>query len=309
MLAYISLLAALAAFASVLLVLKHLFSERLHMEQRLVGVRELKLQHRPGGAEETRLQLPLSERLIAPLMQSAGRALQTWAPQGLKTTLALRVRAAGLRSTAEQFVGWYLMAGGGALVFFALLGWARFQTLSGALSLGLPLGALGLLLPELVLKQRIAQRRYHIVRALPDVLDLLTVSVNAGLGFDSALMKVTEKMKGPLPAEVGQVLHEIKMGVARRDALRAMAERTGVLELRSLVSTIIQADQLGVSISKVLRLQSEGLRERRRQRAEEMAMKAPVKMLLPLVLFIFPTLFIVLLGPAVIQIIASFASM
>jgi len=309
MLAYLSLLTALFAFAAMLLVLKHLFSDRLHMEERLEGVRELKLQHRPGTADETRLQRPLSERLIAPLMQSAGQALQAWAPLGLKTTLARRVRAAGLNSTAEQFVGWYIMAGGGALVFFTLLGWVRFQTVVGALSLGLPLGVVGSLLPELVLNQRITQRRHQIVRALPDVLDLLTVSVNAGLGFDSALMKVTEKMTGPLPAEMGQVLHEIKMGVARRDALRAMAERTGVAELRSLVSTIIQADQLGVSISKVLRLQSEGLRERRRQRAEEMAMKAPVKMLLPLVLFIFPTLFIVLLGPAVLQIMASFAGM
>lgn len=309
MLAYLSLLAALFAFSAMLLVLKHLFSDRLHMEQRLEGVRELKLQHRPGAADETRLQLPLSERLIAPLMQSAGQALQAWAPLGLKTTLARRVRAAGLNSTAEQFVGWYIMAGGGALAFFTLLGWVRFQTVVGALYMGLPLGVVGSLLPELVLNQRITQRRHQIVRALPDVLDLLTVSVNAGLGFDSALMKVTEKMKGPLPTEMGQVLHEIKMGVARRDALRAMAERTGVIELRSLVSTIIQADQLGVSISKVLRLQSEGLRERRRQRAEEMAMKAPVKMLLPLVLFIFPTLFIVLLGPAVLQIMASFAGM
>jgi len=134
---------------------------------------------------------------------------------------------------------------------------------------------------------------------------LLTVSVNAGLGFDSALMKVTDKMKGPLPSELGQVLHEIKMGVARRDALKALADRTGVEELRAFVSTIIQADQLGVSISKVLRLQSESLRQRRRQRAEEMALKAPIKMLFPLVFFIFPTLFIVLLGPAFLQMMAG----
>jgi len=309
MLAYLSLLVALFAFTALLLTLQHLFRERLHMEQRLEVVRELKLQQRPGTSDETRLQLPFSERLIAPLMQSAGKALQAWAPQSLKTTLARRVRAAGLSATAEQFAGWYIIAGGGAWAFFTLLGWARFQSLVSALYMGLPLGLLGVLLPELLLNQRIAQRRSQIVRALPDVLDLLEVSVNAGLGFDSALMKVTEKMKGPLPTEMGQVLHEIKMGVARRDALKAMAERTGVLELRSFVSTIIQADQLGVSISKVLRLQSEGLRERRRQRAEEMAMKAPVKMLLPLVLFIFPTLFIVLLGPAVLQIMASFAGM
>ncbi|MBS3873867.1 MAG: type II secretion system F family protein [Firmicutes bacterium] len=309
MLAYVALVATLFIFSAALLLLQHYFHERLHMERRLEGVRELSLQQRADTPDEARLQLPLGERIIAPLMQSAGKALQAWAPLGLKTNLARRVRAAGLSSTAEQFAGWYIISGVGGFLLFTLLGLARFGSASGALYLGLPLGLVGALLPELVLAQRMAERQSQIVRALPDVLDLLTVSVNAGLGFDSALMKVTDKMKGPLPTEMGQVLHEIKMGVARRDALRSMAERTGVMELRSFVSTIIQADQLGVSISKVLRLQSEGLRERRRQRAEEMAMKAPVKMLLPLVLFIFPTLFIVLLGPAVLQIMASFAGM
>ncbi len=164
-------------------------------------------------------------------------------------------------------------------------------------------------MPELNLRQTIRKRQLAILRALPDVLDLLTVSVKAGLGFDSALLKVTEKMSGPLPQEMQLVLHEIKMGVLRRDALKALAKRTGVKELQSFVGTIIQADQLGVSISKVLQLQADSLRESRRQVAEEKAMQAPVKMLFPLVLFIFPTLFIVLLGPAVLQIIKQFAAM
>jgi tight adherence protein C len=140
-------------------------------------------------------------------------------------------------------------------------------------------------------------------------LDLLTVSVEAGLGFDQALLKIVEKTKGPLTEECIRVLHEIRIGKARRDALREMGKRTGVEDLQTFVAAIIQADQLGVSIGNVLRIQSRQLRQKRRQKAEEKAQKAPVKMLIPMILFIFPSLFILLLGPGVLQLIDNFSTM
>jgi tight adherence protein C len=138
---------------------------------------------------------------------------------------------------------------------------------------------------------------------LPDALDLLTISVRAGLGFDAALGKVVERMRGPLPDEFQRALAEVRMGKTRRDALRDIIVRTDVPALTNFISAIIQAEQLGVSISKVLQVQSEQLRIERRQRAEEMAQKAPIKLLFPLIGCIFPCLFIVLLGPALITVI------
>jgi len=158
---------------------------------------------------------------------------------------------------------------------------------------GMALGAFaGFMLPSYFLKTRAAQRAEEIQDNLPDVLDLLTVSVEAGLGFDAALVKVVEKIRGVVSQEFGRVLQEIKMGKPRRDALRDLGGRSGTDDMVSFVGSIIQADQLGVSIGNVLRLQSEQMRQKRRQRAEEKALKAPVKMLIPLILFIFPTIFI-----------------
>jgi tight adherence protein C len=133
--------------------------------------------------------------------------------------------------------------------------------------------------------------------------------VEVGLGFDQALLKIVEKTKGPLTEECIRVLHEIRIGKARRDALREMGKRTGVEDLQTFVAAIIQADQLGVSIGNVLRIQSRQLRQKRRQKAEEKAQKAPVKMLIPMILFIFPSLFILLLGPGVLQLIDNFSTM
>ena len=145
-------------------------------------------------------------------------------------------------------------------------------------------------------------RQHRILRAVPDTLDLLTISVRAGLGFDSALAKVVEKTNGPLADEFARALAEIRVGRPRRDALRDVVERTEVPGLSAFVGAIIQAEQLGVPIAKVLQVQSEQLRIERRQRAEEMANKAPIKMLFPLVGCIFPSMFIVILGPAIILI-------
>jgi tight adherence protein C len=163
-------------------------------------------------------------------------------------------------------------------------------------------GGIGFMAPEFWLGGRIKKRQKAILLAIPDALDLLTISVRAGLGFDGALGKVVEKLKGPLTDEFRRALAEIRVGKARRDALRDIIPRTEVPALSNFIGAIIQAEQLGVSISKVLQVQSEQLRIERRQRAEEMAAKAPIKMLFPLVGCIFPSLFIIILGPALILI-------
>ena len=170
----------------------------------------------------------------------------------------------------------------------------------------LPIGGMfGYTLPEFWLGGRVKKRQKEILLMVPDTLDLLTISVRAGLGFDGALGKVVEKLKGPLTEEFRRALAEIRVGKARRDALRDIVPRTEVPALTNFIGAIIQAEQLGVSISKVLQVQSEQLRIERRQRAEEQAAKAPIKMLFPLVGCIFPSLFIVILGPAIILIIIN----
>jgi tight adherence protein C len=156
--------------------------------------------------------------------------------------------------------------------------------------------------PEFWLGGRVKKRQKGILLQIPDALDLLTISVRAGLGFDAALGKVVEKMKGPLVDEFRRALAEVRVGKARREALRDIVPRTEVQPLTNFIGAIIQAEQLGVSISKVLQVQSEQLRIERRQRAEEQAAKAPIKMLFPLVGCIFPSLFVVILGPALILI-------
>ncbi|MEX2184256.1 MAG: type II secretion system F family protein, partial [Chloroflexota bacterium] len=192
---------------------------------------------------------------------------------------------------------------GGILFFFlfAIVGVGAFPFLIGAV-LGLVGALFGYTIPEFWLGGRVKKRQKAILLMIPDTLDLLTISVRAGLGFDSALGKVVEKLKGPLSEEFRRALAEVRVGKTRRDALRDIVPRTEVAPLTNFIGAIIQAEQLGVSISKVLQVQSEQLRIERRQRAEEQAAKAPIKMLFPLVGCIFPSLFIVILGPAIILI-------
>jgi tight adherence protein C len=164
---------------------------------------------------------------------------------------------------------------------------------------------MGYSFPAYWLGGKIKARKKQIFRSLPDAIDLLTISVEAGLGFDQALQRVTEKWDDDLAREFRRVLSEMRVGKLRRDALREMAYRCDVNELSIFVASIIQADQLGVSLSKVLRIQADQMRIRRRQMAEELARKAPIKMLFPMVFLIFPSVYIVILGPAVPTIAAS----
>jgi tight adherence protein C len=160
---------------------------------------------------------------------------------------------------------------------------------------------LGFMLPALWLGQKIRARKNSVIRSLPDALDLLTICVEAGLGFDQAMQKVAEKWDDELSRAFARVLQEIRLGKTRREALRDLANRLELSDVTSFVAAVIQAEQLGVSIAKVLRIQSDQMRVRRRQRAEEKAHQAPVKMLFPMVFLIFPAIWIVLLGPALLQ--------
>jgi tight adherence protein C len=194
----------------------------------------------------------------------------------------------------------------GLLIVFGIV---TFSTMGNEKTMAMmytALGAmLGYMLPGMWLGSKIKERKKSIVKALPDALDLLTISVEAGLGFDIALKRVTEKWDDELSKEFKRVLLDISLGRTRRDALRDMSDRCEVEDVQIFTSAIIQAEQLGVSIAKILKLQSDQMRERRRQRAEEQAQKAPVLMLFPMVFLIFPSIFVVILGPAVPKIMTS----
>jgi tight adherence protein C len=254
--------------------------------------------------EEIELQQPFFDRTVRPLavrLSGIGRKFTSAKKIGrTEKRLSMAGNPGDLRTI--DFLGMkVVVAGAVAGVCFLLLG-VVMGNLSFGIIAALGAGVIGFFAPEFWLTRRIKKRRKMVLLAVPDTLDLLTISVRAGLGFDAALGKVVEKTKGPLADEFRRALAEIRMGKARRDALRDLAGRTEVPALSNFIAAIIQAEQLGVSISKVLQVQSEQLRIERRQRAEEAAAKAPIKMLFPLVGCIFPSMFIVILGPAIILI-------
>ena len=260
--------------------------------------------------EELELQQPFIERTLRPLASrlsgSVSRVTSTSFSDRTEKRLALAGNPGDIRVAdwlGIKAIG--TIIGAGLFFFlFAVVGLLGFPFYIGAL-MSLIGGIFGYTIPEFWLGGRVKKRQKAILLMIPDALDLLTISVRAGLGFDAALGKVVEKLKGPLSDEFRRALAEVRVGKARRDALRDIVPRTEVVPLTNFIGAIIQAEQLGVSISKVLQVQSEQLRIERRQRAEEMAAKAPIKMLFPLVGCIFPSLFIVILGPAIILIVQN----
>ena len=195
-----------------------------------------------------------------------------------------------------------LMVGGGLGVLLPLL----TGSIPWALVLGIGLAALGYFLPNIILYQIAYNRSQEIQRGLPDALDLLTVSVEAGLGFDAALANVARNTDGPLAEEFFRVLQEMQLGSGRLDALRALSDRTDVRDLQSFINSMIQADAFGIPIANVLRVQAKEMRVKRSQRAEEAAQKVPVKILFPLVICILPALLVVIIGPGAIGIMQNF---
>jgi tight adherence protein C len=262
--------------------------------------------------EELELQQPFLERTLRPLAANLSARMSRAASSSFTERTEKRLALAG--NPGDLRVADWLGIKAIAAIVFGIL-FAFLFGVVGFMGFPFPVGYLfaivGLLLgytiPEFWLGGRVKKRQHAILLMIPDALDLLTISVRAGLGFDAALGKVVEKLKGPLSDEFRRALAEVRVGKARRDALRDIVPRTEVAPLTNFIGAIIQAEQLGVSVSKVLQVQSEQLRIERRQRAEEQAAKAPIKMLFPLVGCIFPSLFIVILGPAIILIVQNLA--
>ena len=258
--------------------------------------------------EELELQAPFFERTIRPLAGRLSGTVSRFTSSSFTARTEKNLALAG--NPGDLRVADWMGIKAIAAIVFAILFFLVFTFLLGTgFLIGIALGAVGLavgyIAPEFWLGRRVRARQKSIILQIPDALDLLTISVRAGLGFDAALGKVVEKMQGALVDEFRRALAEVRVGKARRDALRDIVPRTEVPALTNFIGAIIQAEQLGVSISKVLQVQSEQLRIERRQRAEEQAAKAPIKMLFPLVGCIFPSLFIVILGPAIILIIKN----
>ena len=251
---------------------------------------------------------PLGQRLGAPLARRLGGLGRALTPSGAVVRLQRHLDYAG--TPPDWPVERVIPAKGVALAAGLVLGGAFGLLLGGAAGAALlaPAGALaGLFIPDLLVYNAGLKRQQDLLRSLPDVLDTLVISVEAGLGFDAALAQVARNGKGPLVRETVRVLHEMQIGRSRAQALRALAARTTVPELRTFATAVVQAGELGVPIAGVLREHSHEMRIRRRQRAEELAQKVPIKILFPVLFCLFPALFVVILGPAVLQIMHAFA--
>jgi tight adherence protein C len=260
---------------------------------------------RPRTLEELELEAPFKDRVIKPIVGGLTKFFGKLAPSKGMEKLRLQLVLAGspFNMQVAEFTGLRFMGGitlGALALGLSLLMQAALTMLMMYSLLGM---VVGYILPVFWLRSRIKKRQKIILKTLPDAIDLMTISVEAGLAFDGAMQRVADKWENDLSAEFGRALAEMRVGKSKRDALRELVARTGVSDLSTFVASIIQADQLGVSIAKVLRIQSEQMRIRRRQRAEEQAHKAPILMMIPMVFLIFPATYIVILGPAVPKVI------
>jgi tight adherence protein C len=295
-----TILIAIVAGAAVLLIT---YGVAARPTEDAVQARLSQLVVQPKTLEEMEMQLPFYERVMRPTIQRLARIGRQQDGGMIARTDAKLQKAGypgGLRGA--DWVGVKFLGLIGIGIVGLLLGLLLTGTFVTAMLFALLGAALGYMAPEFWLGRKMRARSMAMTLQLPDALDLLTISVEAGLGFDAALAKVVEKMEGPLVDEFRQALAEVRMGRLRRDALRDVAIRADAQPVSNFIGAIVQAEQLGVPIAKVLQIQSNQLRIERRQRAEEAAAKAPVKMLFPMVGCIFPTIFIVILGPAVVTV-------
>jgi len=299
------MLGILAAFAAIVLVVAtagDFVLERERMFRMLRTVRAIELN--PQQLRKRELAAPFVRRVMVPGMERAGRFFRRMTPIGVLERLRQELVYAGSPPgwDAERVLAMKAVTLGGgvvlALVFSKL---ADLDALQGIVLVALVV-YVGYYLPEWILRSRSGKRQYKIQRALPDALDLLSITVEAGLAFDAAMARVARQEGGPLGEEMHRVLQEMQLGKSRSEALRDFGERSKIPELKSFCLAMIQADIFGISVSKVLHVQAAEMRTKRRQRAEEQAQKVPVKIIFPLILCIFPSLFVVLLGPAAITI-------
>jgi tight adherence protein C len=269
------------------------------LQERLAQYEDKEL---PQSLEEIELSLSFRDRVVLPFIRKTAEITTKFTPQKQLEDARNNLELAGMTMDPATFFAMRIavMIGLGVLAFFVFFVNSPSTPKTTALLYTLGGAALGYILPMMWLSSKIKRRQDNILKALPDALDLLVICVEAGLGFDMAMGKVYEKWDNDLSIAFGRVLREIQLGKVRREALRDMARRMDVSDVTAFVAAIIQADQLGVSMSKILRVQSDQMRVKRRQRAQEKAHQAPVKMLLPMVFLIFPSIWIVLLGPSAI---------
>jgi tight adherence protein C len=273
----------------------------------VIGDRLSQFTERTMTLDELELQQPFSQRVLLPLMRTVLAQLGKFGPKQSAERLKVSIQQAGnpANLTPVMFSGMRMALFILLLVIAGSVTFGQGMPASKALMYTAVGGVLGYLLPGMWLGRQIKARKHNILKALPDALDLLTISVEAGLAFDLALTRVADKWDNELSKEFKRALTDTRLGRSRRDALKDMAQRTGVDDVQTFVAAIIQAEQLGVSIGKILRIQSDQMRIRRRQRAEEAAHKAPILMLIPMAFLIFPSLFVVILGPAVPKLMTS----
>ena len=255
-----------------------------------------------ASLEEIELSQPFSQRIIVPIAKKMGELVMRFTPQNAIQQMSRKMELAGNPGNLDPAIFFALRFLGlplGIIFLFLDKIAAPGSFMDGkGLLFGIPAAIMGFYLPDLLLQSKIDKRQKEVRKAMPDALDLLTICVEAGLGFDGAMARVYENWDNELGRSFGRVVREIQLGKLRREALRDMADRLGISEMTSFVAAVIQSEQLGVSMAQVLRIQSDQMRIRRRQLAEEEAHKAPIKMLIPMALLIFPALCIVLMAPA-----------
>ena len=275
--------------------------------QRAVQILRSQVARTRVSLREEDLARSFTERAILPVMSWVRKAGVRMTPIGMRRRITERLVMLGSPAgwDSERVAALKLVAGVAGLALAVFLGRMAEFGLIRQTGLLVLLGAAGFVGPDIVLDRKIRARQEAILRALPDTLDLLTISVEAGLSFDAALAQVVQNTRGPLPLEIARMLQEVQLGVTRAQALRNLAQRTDVEELNSFVLAMVQAEEFGVSTTKVIRAQAQQMRTHRRQRAELKSMKVPVKLVFPLILCILPSLFVVIIGPGAIRIIRN----
>jgi len=302
----LNLLVFCSAFLLVIAFYNALWGQRAVVAERLTQIKKIKDSNAEEDEEE--LKRPFFERLIKPFYGNLVKGLVKLTPKELRHSIEKKILYAGnpWNMTFNSFIALQLLL---IMLFTALvlfLIWIVDIDATRAFLLIILAAAFGMALPFNMVSSRALKRQKQIQKMLPDMLDLLLVSVEAGLSFDLSLKKVAERAQGALSREITRALEEMRLGKTREEALRDIVRRTGSADLNSFISAVIQSEQMGGNLANTLRAQAASLRQKRRQRAEEAAMKAPIKMLFPLVFFIFPALFVVLLGPAALRIMKTF---
>ena len=281
---------------------------KTQMHQRLRKLQYGSQAQAERASDSNLADIPFVERTIVPLFQSISKMLLVFAPKGIYERIERRIILAGKQgvwSVSSFACGWVLSVGACLMLAFLFVSGRDFPFIQRVALLALG-GAMGALLPFAMLNSIIRKRQKLILRQLPEFLDLLCVSVQAGLSFDSGVTKILSRMKGPFIDECERMQRDMRMGMMRKHSLQQMARRCDVPEVYLFTTAIIQAERLGTSMANTLVIQAENMRERRRQAAKAEALRAPVKILFPLVLFIFPALFVIVLLPSVLSLMKFF---